>query len=31
MEKESYVNSGGPIEYRQRLGGMLDYYYRQAA
>jgi putative transposase len=31
IEDESGVGSGGPIQCRQRLGGMLNYYYRQAA
>lgn len=31
MEKESYAISTGAIRRRQRLGGMLNYYYRQAA
>lgn len=31
MEDELRVASGGPIQRRQRLGGMLNYYYRQAA
>ncbi len=30
-EDESGVGSGGPIQCRQRLGGMLNYYYREAA
>ena len=31
MEEESYAGSSGAIQRRQRLGGMLNYYYRQAA
>jgi putative transposase len=31
IEDESSVGNGGPIQCRQRLGGMLNYYYRQAA
>jgi putative transposase len=31
MEEESYVSRKGAIQRRQRLGGMLNYYYRQAA
>ena len=31
IEDESGVGSCGPIQCRQRLGGMLNYYYRQAA
>ena len=31
IEDESGVGSGGGIRCRQRLGGMLNYYYRQAA
>jgi putative transposase len=31
MREESGVDSAGPIQRRQRLGGMLNYYYRQAA
>ena len=29
--ENSTANPGAPIECRQRLGGMLKYYYRQAA
>jgi hypothetical protein len=28
---ESHVGNGGAIRCRERLGGMLNYYYRQAA
>ena len=31
MEEESYVSRKGAIQRRQRLGGMLNYYYRRAA
>ena len=31
IEEESGAANGGPIQCRQRLGGMLNYYYRQAA
>jgi transposase InsO family protein len=31
MKEGSYVSRTGAIQCRQRLGGMLDYYYRQAA
>ncbi|MGA9058796.1 MAG: integrase core domain-containing protein [Terriglobia bacterium] len=31
IEDESGVGSTGPIQCRQRLGGMLNYYYREAA
>ncbi len=31
IDDESGVGSGGPIQCRQRLGGMLNYYYREAA
>jgi hypothetical protein len=31
IEEESGTANGGPIQCRQRLGGMLNYYYRQAA
>jgi transposase InsO family protein len=31
IEAESGTANGGPIQCRQRLGGMLNYYYRQAA
>lgn len=31
IEDESGVGSGGRIQCRQRLGGMLNYYYCQAA
>jgi putative transposase len=31
MEEESGLGRGGAIQCRQRLGGMLNYYYRQAA
>jgi len=31
MEEESYASSTGVIRRQQRLGGMLNYYYRQAA
>jgi putative transposase len=31
MEEEPYVSSMGAIQCRHRLGGMLNYYYRQAA
>ena len=31
MEAESGTARGGPIQCRQRLGGMLNYYHRQAA
>ena len=31
MQEESCVNSSGAIQCRQQLGGMLNYYYRQAA
>ncbi len=31
MEEEPQARGGGAIQCRQRLGGMLDYYYRQAA
>ena len=31
IEEESGVGTSGPIQCRQRLGGMLDYYYREAA
>ena len=30
IEVETGTGSCGPIQCRQRLGGMLDYYYRQA-
>ena len=30
-KEESYVSRTGAIQRRQRLGGMLNYYYRQAA
>ena len=31
IEAESGTATGGPIQCRQRLGGMLSYYYREAA
>jgi putative transposase len=31
MREESCVGSTGEIQRRQRLGGMLNYYYRQVA
>ncbi|MEW5976250.1 MAG: hypothetical protein AB1898_10645 [Acidobacteriota bacterium] len=31
MEEEPSASSMGAIQCRQRLGGMLNYYYRQAA
>ena len=31
IEEEPYANSMGAIQCRQRLGGMLNYYHRQAA
>ena len=31
IEEEPCARSIGPIQCRQRLGGMLNYYYRQAA
>jgi transposase InsO family protein len=31
MKEESYAGRTGAIQRRQRLGGMLNYYYRQAA
>ena len=31
IEKKPYANSVGAIQCRQRLGGMLNYDYRQAA
>ena len=31
MPNESHTDNGGPIRRRERLGGMLNYYYRQAA
>ena len=31
MKEESYVSRTGAIQRRQRLGGMLNYYYREAA
>lgn len=31
IEPSSEPLDGGPIQYRQRLGGMLNFYYRQAA
>jgi putative transposase len=31
MEQEPCAGSRGAIQRRQRLGGMLNYYYRQAA
>ena len=31
IEEEPYASSMGAIQCRQRLGGMLNYYYRQAA
>ena len=31
IEAESSTVTGGPIQCRQRLGGMLNYYYREAA
>ncbi len=31
MPEESYASRTGAIQRRQRLGGMLNYYYRQAA
>ena len=31
IEEKPGVGSRGPIQCRQRLGGMLNYYYRQAA
>src|SRR5260370_25256502 len=31
MEEESCPDSAGEIQRRQRLGGMLNYYHRQAA
>jgi transposase InsO family protein len=31
IEAESSTATGGPIQCRQRLGGMLNYYYREAA
>jgi hypothetical protein len=31
IKKECYVSRTGAIQHRQRLGGMLNYYYRQAA
>jgi hypothetical protein len=31
IEDESGVGSTGAIQCRQRLGGMLNYYYREAA
>ena len=31
MEGESYASGTGAIQCRQRLGGLLNYYYRQAA
>ena len=31
IEEEPYANSMGAIQCRQRLGGMLNYYYRHAA
>jgi putative transposase len=31
MEEESCAGGRGAIQCRQRLGGMLNYYYRQAA
>jgi transposase InsO family protein len=31
VRQESCADSSGPIQRRQRLGGMLNYYYRQAA
>ncbi len=31
IEDETIVGRDGPIQRRQRLGGMLNYYYRQAA
>jgi transposase InsO family protein len=30
IEAESCAANGGPIQWRQRLGGMLNYYYREA-
>jgi hypothetical protein len=31
IEEEPYTRSMGAIQCRERLGGMLNYYYRQAA
>lgn len=31
MKNEFQVASGRPIQRRERLGGMLNYYYREAA
>jgi transposase InsO family protein len=31
VEEEPHARSDGAIRYPQRLGGMLNYYYRQAA
>jgi hypothetical protein len=31
LEEESGSGTSGPIQCRQRLGGMLNYYYREAA
>ena len=31
MQEESHASKTGAIQCRQRLGGMLKYYYRQAA
>jgi putative transposase len=31
IQEESYASRTGAIQRRQRLGGMLNYYYRQAA
>jgi hypothetical protein len=31
MEQEAGAGRSGPIQCRQRLGGMLNYYYREAA
>jgi putative transposase len=31
MEEESCAGSSGVIQRRQRLGGMVNYYYRRAA
>jgi len=31
IEAESGTATGGPIQCHQRLGGMLNYYYREAA
>jgi transposase InsO family protein len=31
IEAESSTGNGEPIQCRRRLGGMLNYYYRQAA